>query len=198
MKKILLAATLCISLPATAQTFRNAIKLNAISLYMKTGSLFYEHQFAVNRSLNLGLLAANYSSTSKSGTNQTEGQGFGLTGEYRLYPAGQALRGWFLGPYIRYQHYSFTHTNNPYGPNTQYLIVDKTRLTTFGGGGVFGWKGFIGSRVCLEPFLGIGYAAGELEDLTPNNGYNFEIVNGIRGLEVRPGFNVGYLFGADK
>ena len=38
---------------------------------------------------------------------------------------------------MRYQHYNFTHPDNPYGPNTQYLIVDKPRLTTLGGGGVF-------------------------------------------------------------
>lgn len=75
------------------------------------------------------------------------------------------------------------------------VIVDKNRLTTFGGGGVFGWKGLIGPRFYLEPFLGIGYAAGEIEALTPNNGASFEIVNGIRGLELRPGFNVGYVFG---
>lgn len=195
MKKLLLAAALCASLPASAQVPRNAIKLNTISLYLKTGSLFYEHQLTNNRSLNLGLLVANYSSNSKSGIHQAEGRGFGLTGEYRFYPAGHALRGWFVGPYLRFQHYNFTDTYNLYGASTPYTTVDKNRLTTFGGGGVFGWKGLIGKHFCLEPFLGIGYAAGEVEDLTPNNGTSFEIVNGIRGLEVRLGLNVGYCFG---
>lgn len=100
-----------------------------------------------------------------------------------------------MGPYLRFQHYAFTNTDNLYSPNSPYLLVDKTQLTTFGGGGVFGWKGLIGSHFCLEPFLGVGYAAGQVEDLTPNNGYSVVIENGIRGLEVRLGFNVGYVFG---
>ena len=196
MKKILLATTLLAGFSAPAQTPRNAIKLNTISLLLKTGSLFYEHQLANNRSLNLGLLVTNYSSTLTS--EQTEGRGFGLTGEYRLYPAGRALRGWFVGPYLRFQHYSFLSTNTQYlnGSNMPPTIfVNHSRLTTFGGGGVFGWKGQLGPHFCLEPFLGAGYAAGQVEDLDPNNGYSFNIENGIRGLELRLGFNVGYAFG---
>ncbi|MDB5235319.1 MAG: hypothetical protein JWR44_2312 [Hymenobacter sp.] len=198
VKKLLLAATLLASLPALAQTPRHAIKLNAISLLLKTGSVFYEHQLADNRSLNLGLLVTNYSRTIASGTERTEGRGFGLTGEYRFYPAGRALRGWFVGPYLRFQHYSFTSTRTLYlyGANTPpNTIVNQSKLTTFGGGGVFGWKGQMGPRFCIEPFLGIGYAAGQVEDLDPNNGYSFNIENGIRGLELRPGLNVGYAFG---
>ena len=201
MKKLLLAAALVASLPTLAQTPQNAIKLNTTSLLLKTASVFYEHRLADNRSLNLGALLTNYSRTIASGTDLTEGRGFGLTGEYRFYPAGQALRGWFVGPYLRFQHYTFTSTNTQYlhgasaSPNT---IVNHSKLTTFGGGGVFGWKGQMGSHFCLEPFLGIGYAAGQVEDLEPNNGYSFNIENGIRGLELRPGLNVGYTFGTAK
>ena len=201
MKKLLLAATLLTHLPTFAQSPRNAIKLNAISLLLKTGSVFYEHQLAGNRSLNLGALVTMYSRTSTAGNDRTESSGFGLTGEYRFYPAGKALRGWFVGPYLRFQHYRFISTNVQYlyGTNTPpYTIVNHSRLTTFGGGGVFGWKGQLGAHFCFEPFLGVGYAAGQVEDLEPNNGYSFNIENGIRGLEVRPGLNVGYVFGKAK
>lgn len=198
MKKLLLAAILFANLPGVAQTPRHAIKLNTISLLLKTGSVFYEYQLANNRSLNLGLLVTNYSRTASSGFDRTEGRGFGLTGEYRFYPAGKALRGWFVGPYLRFQHYTFTSTDvlSFYGYNmAPSNIINHSQLNTFGGGGVFGWKGQLGKRFCVEPFLGIGYAAGQVEDLDPNNGYSFNIENGIRGLEVRPGLNVGYTFG---
>ena len=198
MKNLLLTAALFASLPASAQTHRNAIKLNTISLYLKTGSLFYEHQLRNDHSLNLGLLVANYSSNFKSGMHRTEGRGFALTGEYRFYAAGHGTSGWFVGPYLRFQHYGFTITDTEYlyGPNTPpHTIVDRTQLTTFGGGGVFGWKRTFGSHFCIEPFLGIGYAAGEVEDLTPNISYSVVIENGIRGFELRPGFNLGYVFG---
>lgn len=195
MRKILLAAVLLASAPAFAQTPRNAIKLNTISLVLKTASFFYEHQLADKRSLNLGLLAANFSSA--PGEVQLEARGFALTGEYRFYLAGHALSGFFVGPYLRGQRYNFTNINTlNFGGSTQ-VIADKSRLTTFGGGGVIGWKGQIGPRFCLEPFLGLGYAAGQVDDLDDNNG-SLEIGAGIRGFEVRPGLSIGYLFGAAK
>ncbi len=195
MKKLLLAAALLASLPASAQTRPNALKLNTISLVLKTASVFYEHQLADNRSLNLGLLVANFSSA--PGYVQLEGRGFAVTGEYRFYPKGHALRGWFAGPYLRGQRYNFTNTNTLSLGGSTRVIADKSRLTTFGGGGVVGWKGQLGSRFCLEPFLGLGYAAGKFDNLDDDNG-SFDISVGIRGFEVRPGLSIGYLFGADK
>ena len=195
IKKLLLAAALVASAPAPAQTPRNAIKLNTVSLLLKTGSVFYERQLADNRSLGLGVLVANYSSA--HGFVQFEGRGFGLTGEYRFYPKRHALRGVFAGPYLRFQHYRFTNTNTLNLGSSTYVIADKSRLTTFGGGGVLGWKGVVGSRFCIEPFLGVGYAAGQVDNLDDDNG-TLEIGAGIRGLEVRPGLSLGYLFGMAK
>ena len=195
MNKTLLAAALCASFSAVAQTPRNAIKLNTISLVLKTASLFYEHQLTDSRSLNLGLLVANYSPPPSD--VELAGRGFALTGEYRFYRGSHALRGWFAGPYVRFQRYDFTNTNTLHFGGVTTIIVDKSRLTTFGGGGVVGWKGQLGPRFCLEPFLGIGYAAGQVDDLDDDKG-SLEIGGGIRGLEVRPGLSVGYLFGAAK
>lgn len=195
MKKLLFAAALLASLPASAQTRPNAIKLNTTSLVLQTASVFYERALADNRSLNLGLLAANFSSG--SGDVQLKSRGFAVTGEYRFYPAGRALRGWFVGPYLRFQRYNFTNINTfAFGGSTR-VVADKSRLTTFGGGGVAGWKGQFGSRFSLEPYLGLGYAAGKFDDLDDDNG-SFDIRAGIRGFEVRPGLSVGYLFGAAK
>ena len=199
MRKLLLAAALCATLPAAAQAPRNAIKLNVISLSRKIVSTFYEHQLADNRSLNLGLLVVlNSQDSSPAGApvqDKEEERGFALTGEYRFYPAGHAMRGWFLGPYLRFQHYSATDTYIYNSSSTSTTKVEHTRLTTYGGGGVFGWKGQFCRRFCLEPFLGIGYAAGEIEDLDPNNGLSHDELSYIRGLELRPGLTIGYIFG---
>lgn len=193
-KQLLIAALLFGGAEARAQS--NVIKLNTVSLALKTGSFFFEHQVNSDHSFNLGLFATDYSSSSSGGPAKTTTQwgGFGLTGEYRIYTGGEALHGFFIGPYLRFQHYNYTETGNFFGGP---VVEDKAKLTTFGGGGVLGWQGIIKDRVSIEPFLGLGYAAGEVDNLDDNHG-TLTIQNGIRGVEVRLGLNVGVAFGRDK
>jgi outer membrane autotransporter protein len=191
-KTILILSLSVCSYGVQAQS--NALKINAASLAVQTGSVFFEHALAIDRSLNMGLFVTNFTSETKGSlASKTEFKGFGLTAEYRLYSEIDALRGFFFGPYLRVQNYNFTETSSFFnGPPKE----DKAKLTTFGGGAVLGWQGIIKDRVSIEPFLGLGYAAGEVDNLDDNNG-TLIIKNGLRGLELRPGLSIGIVFGPD-
>ena len=195
MIKQLLVPTLLLAGASVAQAQSNVIKLNTVSLGVKTLSLFWEHQTAIDRSLNIGVFVTDYShERSGSLQSQTQFQGFGLTTEYRIHPGTEALRGFFYGPYLRFQHYNYSETSVFY---TNVPVEDKATLTTFGGGIVLGWQGIIANHISIEPFVGVGYAAGEVDNLDDKHG-TLTIENGIRGLEVRLGLNLGYAFGKTK
>ena len=195
MKKQLILTTLLLAGASAAQAQSNVIKLNTLSLAVKTLSVFWEHQTAIDRSLNLGIFVANYSSQHTGPLqSRTSFRGLGLTTEYRLHPGTEALRGFFYGPYLRFQHYNYSETSTF---STNAPVEDKATLTTFGGGGVLGWQGIIANHLSIEPFVGAGYAAGEVDNLDDKHG-TLIIENGIRGLELRLGLNVGYAFGKAK
>ena len=201
-KKFLLPAMLTIGC-ASAHAQNYALKVNTASLLAQTGSVFFEYSLSAKKSLNFGLFVTRYSksSTLVGIMQKTNVTGFGLTGEYRFYPANNALKGFFVGPYLRFQNYQFTKTDQfPYygsnGTITVGTVVDEAKLTTIGGGMVLGWKGMIGKQICFEPFLGLGYAIGEVDNLDDNNG-TLTVTGGIRGLELRPGINIGYCWGND-
>lgn len=194
MKRQLLISVILFGSAAAAQAQSNVVKLNTVSLALKTGSFFFEHQVNSDHSLNLGLFVTNYSSSSSVFNHKTQWTGFGLTGEYRTYTGGEALHGFFIGPYLRFQNYNYTETFSFSGGTP---VEDKATLTTFGGGGVLGWQGLIKNRFSIEPFLGLGYAAGDVDNLDDNHG-TLTVQNGIRGVEVRVGLNVGIAFSKDK
>ena len=192
MKKQLLISAILLGSAAAAQAQNNVVKINAVSLVVQTGSVFWEHQIAVDRSLNLGAFVTNYNDK-HSGTvsSETQFKGFGLTGEYRFHSGTEALRGFFIGPYLRFQHFNFTETSTFLSNAPK---QDKATLTTFGGGGVLGWQGIIAGHFSIEPFLGVGYAAGSVDNLSDNQG-TLDIRGGIVGFELRPGLSIGYAFG---
>lgn len=194
MKPALPPLFLLIGSVGVAQAQSNIVKLNAASLGVQTASVFFEHRTAVDRSINMGLFVANYNiKDEQSGTTSStrQFQGFGLTGEYRFYSGTDALRGVFLGPYLRFQHFNLKETSIFNGNLPQ---EDKATLTTFGGGVVLGWQGIIADRLSIEPFLGVGYAAGNVVN-THGNSSAFNFQNGLRGLELRPGLSIGFAFG---
>lgn len=104
------------------------------------------------------------------------------------------MRGFFIGPYLRFQHFDFTETSTFLSNAPR---QDKAKLTTFGGGAVLGWQGIISGHFSIEPFVGVGYAGGKVDNLDDNQG-TLDIRGGIVGLELRPGLSIGYAFGQSK
>ena len=87
---------------ALAQT--SVLKLNVLSPFAKTGSLFYENAFSYRSSAQLGLLYTGF--TYKKAT----ARGFALTPEYRYYLQSrkQSPFGFYAGAFIRLQSLAFT------------------------------------------------------------------------------------------
>ena len=120
------AALLLAARPAAAQT--HALKVNLLSPMVKTGSFFYEQQLGAKSSLQLGALATYWSPD-----GNTTLRGFAFTPEYRRYFSGseQALNGFYVAPFLRYQHMALSmdvtaETDTPY--------TGKVTLQTLGAG----------------------------------------------------------------
>jgi len=86
----------------------NVVKVNILSLLVGTGSFFYEHKLTDNLSGQMGVGYLNY----KIGDSKFSG--LILTPEVRFYPKSNAIDGYYLAPYFRYQNFKLenTETNN--------------------------------------------------------------------------------------
>ena len=143
------AALLLAARPAAAQT--HALKVNLLSPLVKTGSFFYEQQLGARSSLQLGALATYWSPD-----GNTTLRGFAFTPEYRRYLSGceQALSGFYVAPFLRYQHMALSMAVTD---ETEVPYTGKVTLQTLGAGLVVGHQWLFGGRVTLDAFLGPSY-----------------------------------------
>jgi hypothetical protein len=109
------------------------VKINLTSLLFKNISLQYEHTLSPKTSLALGIslmpktglpfassLKDQYGSNADAerAIETTKLSNFAITPEYRFYFSGKAPNGFYLAPFVRYQHmsleqdYTFTASNN--------------------------------------------------------------------------------------
>ena len=181
------AALLLATRPAAAQT--HALKVNLLSPFVKTGSFFYEQQLGAKSSLQLGALATYWSPD-----GNTTLRGFAFTPEYRRYLSGreQALNGFYVAPFLRYQKMALSmvvtdETETPY--------TGKVSLQTLGAGLVVGHQWLYGGRVTLDTFLGPSYnhnvarfAIGDAQatDLAD--------IGAFSGFSLRTGITLGVAF----
>ena len=171
----------CTTLAAQAQT--SALKLNLLSLPVKTASLFYEHKTNDMASFQIGAAYTSYS------VSDTKFSGIAITPEYRFYITGEALQGFFIGPYLRYQNYNLSSTDFYYGSGT--TSTSEAKLSTFGGGINLGYQWVFKQHIVLEPFLRLGYNAGSVKTTSGNGNFDSGSFNGGSYL---PGLNFGYAF----
>ena len=75
------------------KTEKNVLKVNTLSLFLATGSIFYEHKLSDGVSGQLGLA---YMGVKIQDTKFT---GVILTPEVRLYPRKNAIDGFYIAPY---------------------------------------------------------------------------------------------------
>ena len=106
MKKIIVSVLmLLVVYPLFAQQpseseEKNVLKVNTLSLIIGTGSIFYERELADNISGQMGVAYLNYN------ISDTKFRGLILTPEVRFYPRGNAIDGFYVAPYMRYQDFS--------------------------------------------------------------------------------------------
>lgn len=175
MKKInLLAALLllCFS-QARAQEKTAAIKLNYLSLLVKTLNLSFEKSLKEDASFQLGVYYTGFTS------GGLEYNGLGITPEYRKYLTGEALNGAYIAPFARYQNITLTE------PST----LSKGSISTFGGGLIVGRQWMMKS-VSFEVFIGPVYNSRSYSVTSGStlNGGSFD------GFSLRLGSTIGLGF----
>jgi len=179
MKKTLLVALLCLIFgSAWSQTEQvNIIKINPLSFLLKTGYVSFEHKIDDHSSWQMGLA---YMAGYDDGI--TKFNGLILTPEYRIYYKDNALSGYYIGPFLRYQNFTLDRQ-----------FDSSAKLTTFGGGVVFGrqwvyYKGFV-----MDIFAGPMYNAGKPQDITGAATFN-DTGLGLNNFFFRFGLSLGFGF----
>jgi hypothetical protein len=181
MKKNLFtaAAFILVAFAAQAQTaHQNALKMNPISLLVKTGNVAYERALAPKTSVQLG---AFYSGVSLSDFMYA---GWGVTPEVRFYVGkkSQALNGAYVAPFARYQNFAIRNEE----------LKTEGSFSTVGGGAVVGWQRAWPSGFTLDLFAGpsvnkINFSNDADED-------DFEVSGGMKGTGLRTGITLGFSF----
>jgi len=192
---ILFSAFICLTNLANAQDVqrKNIIKINFLSPFVSTGSLFYERVIGSNTSIQLGLAytGAKIGIGVDDASAKTSINGFYITPEFRYYASKKgAPKGFFLAPYLRYQN--FTMKANVKSFPTSQTIESKATFSSFGGGIILGGQWLFNDRISLEVFGGPGYNAGNVK-VTDGKEDDFAL-SGFGGFGFRFGATFGVAF----
>ncbi|RYY84259.1 MAG: DUF3575 domain-containing protein [Chitinophagaceae bacterium] len=184
MKKAVLALGLAaVAFGAQAQK-SNAIKVNILSPLVKTGSFFYERKITENKSAQLGV-----GFTSWGKADATKLSGIFITPEFRFYLNGEALNGFYVAPFLRYQNLKVTTKSSDFSGNAS---ESKGTLNTFGGGVMAGRQWMLGDIVTLDLFIGPSYNVGDVKYESSNG--DADIPASFSGFGVRTGITLGIAF----
>ena len=176
MKKLLLfPVLLLISMTAFSQK-SNAIKLNLLSPLFRTGNLQYERAIGDKSSLQLGVFYTSYSE------EITTFQGLGITPEFRFYPGGTPMDGFFVGPFVRYRNFELSDDADNSGT-----------LSLIGGGLIVGRQWIFGEAITFELFIGPMFSSGNFKLEEGSTGDSIES-DFFDGFGARAGLTVGFAF----
>jgi hypothetical protein len=152
---------------------KNVLKVNVLALIIRTGAVFYEREISDVTSAQLGIAYVNYT------IDETKLDGFGITPEMRFYIRKNALDGFYVGPYLRYNSFGFDD-----GSSTG-------RYKAFGGGVSFGRQWIFKKGFVIDVFFGGHYTNGNFE-LT--SGTETPDLTKVEGFNIRTGFALGFAF----
>lgn len=157
----------------------NAFKVNLFSPIVKTGSFFYERKLNETSSFQFGFGFTAYN------RENVKISGIFLTPEYRFYLTNEALNGFYIGPYLRYQNLKIEDKNsNPSNP-------DKATLSTLGGGLVVGRQWLFSDIITLDIFAGPNYNSGNVK---VTSGNTVAVPSNFKGFGARAGVTLGVAF----
>jgi hypothetical protein len=180
MKKIILLILIgLLAVPSFAQESnvseeKNVLKVNTLSLIIGTGSIFYERKFTDNLSGQMGVAYLSYK------IEDTKFSGLILTPEIRFYPKLNAIDGFYIAPYFRYQNFGLEADG------------DKATYTNYGGGVSFGRQWITNSGFTMDLFFGYHYSSGKI-DVSKGSEDSFEVAK-FEGFKPRVGFAIGFAF----
>jgi hypothetical protein len=183
MKKLLLfLVVIMLAIPLFAQeksdvsTEKNVLKINTLSLFLGTGSIFYERKVSDMTSAQLGVAYLGFK------FSDTKFTGLILTPEFRIYPKKTAIDGMYIAPYLRYQNYTLSNASTS----------TKGTLSSIGGGLLFGRQWITKSGFTMDLFFGGHYGSSSVK-ATSGNVSTFN-TNLFSGFGVRVGFALGFAF----
>lgn len=154
------------------------IKINPLSVFLGTGSMFIEGKLDDAKSFQMGV------SYTGLGFDDFKYSGIVLTPEVRFYVKKRAMSGGYIAPYLRFRRYSITDK----GDNPSELT-----LTTYGGGLLFGRQWIFDSGFVFDMFAGPSYSESSFKyksgtDIDDNATF------GLTGFWVRIGIALGFGF----
>jgi hypothetical protein len=179
MKKVLVAGLLAISAGAFAQDGqKNVIKVNPLSLLVKTGNVSYERQVNKSQTFQIG---GYYSGIS---LGDIQYSGFGITPEYRFYFAGkkEAFNGVYAAPFGRYQNFTLKDKETS----------DKATFTSIGGGAIIGYEKKFNGGFVLDVFAGPSYNSVSFKNKSQEE--EFDVKAAFKGFGIRSGITLGFAF----
>jgi len=181
-KSLILLLVIVFTIPTFAQeastvsTDKNTLKINTLSLFLGTGSIFYERKISDMTSAQLGVAYMGFK------LGDTKFTGLILTPEFRIYPKKNAIDGFYLAPYLRYQNFTVKSTADN----------SKGSLTSMGGGLLFGRQWITKSGFTMDLFFGGHYGSSKVKvDTGSPTSIDSKFFNGFK---PRVGFALGFSF----
>jgi hypothetical protein len=161
---------------STVSTDKNTLKINTLSLFLGTGSIFYERKISDMTSGQMGLAYMGFK------LGDTKFTGLILTPEFRIYPKKNAIDGFYIAPYLRYQNFTVKSTTDD----------SKGTLSSMGGGLLFGRQWITKSGFTMDLFFGGHYGSSSVK---VDNGSATSIDSKFfSGFKPRVGFALGFSF----
>lgn len=159
--------------PVTVAPEKNVLKVNTLALIIRTGAVFYEREISNVTSAQLGIAYMNYT------IDNTKLSGVGITPEIRFYIRKNALDGFYVGPYLRYNNFGFDDNSS------------TGTYKAFGGGVSFGRQWIFKKGFVIDLFFGGHYTNSSVELTTGSETPDF---TRIEGFSIRTGFALGFAF----
>ena len=154
---------------------KNVLKVNTLAMLVGTGSIFYERQISDLTSAELGIGYLSYK------IGDTKFSGVILTPEVKIYPKKDAIDGFYISPYLRYQKFELENK----------ATSDKGGMTNIGGGIAFGRQWITKSGFTMDLFFGGHYGSTKIKVDSGTNSFDTDILEGFR---PRLGFAIGFAF----
>jgi Protein of unknown function (DUF3575) len=182
-KTLIILLAVIFSFPAFSQekttsvaTEKNVLKINTLSLFVLTPSIFYERKISDMTSAQFGVGYMGYK------VSDVKFTGLFLTPEFRIYPKKNAIDGFYIAPYLRYMNLSVKSTTDD----------AKASLTVIGGGLLFGRQWITKSGFNMDLFFGGHYGSGSAKANSGTTSW-FDS-NLFSGFRTRVGFAIGFAF----
>ena len=155
------------------------LKINPLSAFVSTGSVFLEMKLDNTKSFQMGVAYTGL------GLGDLSYSGIILTPEMRFYTKQRALSGLYLAPYFRFQRFEITDEGTT--PN------NELTLTTIGGGLMFGRQWVYSSGFVFDMFAGPSYNDGDVKYKSGSQTSD-DFAYGLKGFGVRIGIAIGFGF----